>query len=79
MVVPYLYKWIDDPLQLRIDYSNQGLGDVNGLVTWKLGAIRATAITLAVGVPTGSLRGRARARSSFPRIASWARANTAAR
>ena len=54
VLVPYLYKWINDPLQLRIDYSNQGLGDVNGLITWKLGAIRATAITLAVGIPTGT-------------------------
>ena len=38
VIVPYLYKWIDDPLQVRIDYSNEGLGDINGLVTWKLGA-----------------------------------------
>jgi hypothetical protein len=50
--VPYLYKWIDDPLQVRIDYSNQGLGDVNGLVTWKLGA--RDGITRAVGIPTGT-------------------------
>lgn len=54
VIVPYLYKWIDDPLQVRIDYSNAGLGDINGLVTWKLGAIRATAVTVAVGLPTGS-------------------------
>jgi hypothetical protein len=56
VVVPYLYKWLDDPAQLRIDFSNQGLGDVNGLVTWKLGPIRATAITLTVGVPTGTYK-----------------------
>jgi hypothetical protein len=54
VIVPYLYKWIDDPLQVRVDYSNAGLGDVNGMLTWKLGAIRATAITLAVGLPTGT-------------------------
>ena len=54
VIVPYLYKWLDDPLRVRVDYSNQGVGDVNGLITWKLGAIRATAITLSVGVPTGT-------------------------
>jgi hypothetical protein len=52
--VPYLYKWVDDPLQLGFDLSNRGVGDVNALLTWRLGAVRATAITLSVGAPTGA-------------------------
>ena len=54
VVVPYLYKWLDDPVRLGIDFSNQGLGDINGLLTWRLGPIGATAITLGVGFPTGT-------------------------
>ena len=81
VLVPYLYKWINDPLQLRIDYSNQGLGDVNGLITWKLGAIRATAITAGGGrsPPAPTTPATAPARTSSPRIASSAPASTAAR
>jgi hypothetical protein len=54
VVIPYLYKWIDDPLELGWDLSNQGLGDVNLMVTRRLGPINATSITASVGLPTGT-------------------------
>jgi hypothetical protein len=52
--VPYLYKYMNDPYQIGIDVSNQGLGDVNVLLTRKLGPINATSLTLSVGAPTGT-------------------------
>jgi hypothetical protein len=36
--VPYLYKYMRDPYQIGIDVSNQGLGDVNLLLTPQAGA-----------------------------------------
>jgi hypothetical protein len=54
VVVPYLYKYLNDPYGLRFDLSNQGLGDVNGLVTRRFGPINATSVTLSVGFPTGT-------------------------
>ena len=36
VVIPYLYKYLDDPFGLRFDLSNQGLGDVNLLLSTRL-------------------------------------------
>jgi hypothetical protein len=54
VVVHYLYKYLDDPFGLRFDLSNQGLGDVNVLLSRRLGPIAATTVTLSVGLPTGT-------------------------
>jgi hypothetical protein len=59
VVVPYLYKYVSDPLMLRefhagFDVSNAGLGDVNLLLTRRLGAINATTVTASLGLPTGT-------------------------
>jgi hypothetical protein len=54
VVVPYLYKYYRDYYQLPVDVSNAGIGDINLLVTRKLGPINATSLTAAVGFPTGS-------------------------
>jgi hypothetical protein len=54
IVVPYLYKYLNDPYELGYDLSNQGLGDVNLLVTGRLGAVKATSLTLSLGLPTGT-------------------------
>ncbi|HEY0710594.1 MAG TPA: hypothetical protein VGG33_27575 [Polyangia bacterium] len=53
-VVPYLYKYINDPYELGYDLSNQGLGDINLLVTGRLGPVNATSLTLSIGLPTGT-------------------------
>jgi hypothetical protein len=54
VLVPYVYKYYRDYLRLPTDISNSGLGDVNLLLTRRLGPINATALTLAVGLPTGA-------------------------
>jgi len=59
VVVPYLYKSIEDPLMLRefhagFDISNAGLGDINLLLTRRFGAINDTNVTASVGLPTGT-------------------------
>jgi hypothetical protein len=51
--VPYLYKYYRDYLALPTDISNSGLGDVQLLVTRKLGRINSTSVTAAIGFPTG--------------------------
>jgi hypothetical protein len=56
VVVPYLYKYMVDPFGLRFDLSNQGIGDVNLLLSRRLGPIRATTVTVSVGIPTGNER-----------------------
>ena len=53
-VVPYLDKYINDPYELGYDLSNQGLGDVNLLLTRRLGEVKATSVTLSIGLPTGT-------------------------
>src|SRR6185295_8880546 len=45
--VPYLYKYYRDYLSLPTDISNSGLGDVQLLVTRKLGRINDTSVTAA--------------------------------
>jgi hypothetical protein len=54
VLVPYLYKYAYSPFGLPFDVSNQGLGDVNALLTRRLGAINATTLTLSIGIPTGT-------------------------
>lgn len=58
--VPYVYKYLNDPLMqggpytAAIDYSNGGLGDVGLQGTHRFGSINDTAVTLVVGMPTGT-------------------------
>jgi hypothetical protein len=54
VVVPYLYKYVSNFANQGYDLSNQGLGDVNLLITRRLGAINDTALTLSLGAPTGT-------------------------
>jgi hypothetical protein len=60
VMVPYLYKYYRDYQDLRrsVDVSNGGIGDVNLLLTRRFGPINATALTLTVGLPTGSARAK---------------------
>jgi hypothetical protein len=58
VIIPLVYKYMDDPLHLApdvpaVNYSNGGLGDVSFLITRRLGRINATALTAIVGLPTG--------------------------
>jgi hypothetical protein len=53
VAVPYLYKYIYNPYGLNFDVANKGLGDVNFLLTRRLGPINDYTLTLAVGAPTG--------------------------
>jgi hypothetical protein len=58
VIVPLVYKYLDDPLHLApdvpaVNYSNGGLGDVSLLLTRRLGRINATSLTGIVGFPTG--------------------------
>src|SRR5688500_10162217 len=52
--LPVLYKYYRDYKALPVDVSNGGVGDASALLTYKFGEIRATALTLTVGFPTGS-------------------------
>ncbi|MES1208839.1 MAG: hypothetical protein ABUS79_23115, partial [Pseudomonadota bacterium] len=57
LILPLVYKYLDDPLHLApdtINYSNGGLGDISLLVTRRLGATNATSLTGIVGLPTGT-------------------------
>ena len=54
VVVPYLYKYYRDYAQLPVDVSNAGIGDVNLLLTRRLGPINATSLTASIGLPTGA-------------------------
>jgi hypothetical protein len=51
--VPYLYKFMNNPYDTGVDIANKGPGDVNALVTRRLGETRAWSLTLSVGAPTG--------------------------
>jgi hypothetical protein len=58
VLVPFVYKWFDDPKHLAplspaVDYSNAGLGDISLMATRRLGAINNTLLTAVVGLPTG--------------------------
>jgi hypothetical protein len=52
--VPYLYKYMNNPYDVGVDIANKGPGDVNLLVTRRLGALQTWNLTLAVGAPTGT-------------------------
>jgi hypothetical protein len=54
--VPLLYKYYRNyyDLQPPVDVSNGGVGDVGVFVTRRFGEINATALTLLVGLPTGT-------------------------
>jgi hypothetical protein len=54
VVVPFLYKWIDNYAATGYALSNGGLGDVNLLLSRRLGAINDTTLTLSLGAPTGT-------------------------
>jgi hypothetical protein len=66
VVIPYLYKYIDNYYELGYDLSNQGLGDVNLLLTGRLGAIKATSVTLSLGLPTGTSEAEFLPRNPLP-------------
>jgi hypothetical protein len=59
VIVPYLYKYYRNYLQFvtadqkSVDISNGGLGDINLLLTRRLGPINATSVTAGLGLPTG--------------------------
>lgn len=52
--VPFVYKRYNDYMGLPLDISNGGLGDINLLGTFRMGPIRATSLTLSLGLPTGT-------------------------
>ena len=52
--VPYLYKYMDNPYDVGVDIANKGPGDVNVLLTHRMGALQTWNLTLAVGAPTGT-------------------------
>jgi hypothetical protein len=58
VLVPYLYKYLYNPFGLTgasaFDLSNQGPGDVNVLLTRRLGPVNATTLTVSLGMPTGT-------------------------
>ena len=62
--VPYIYKYLNDPLHMGgpgvppLDYSNAGLGDVSLQVTRRLGRINDLTLTGIVGLPTGTYDAR---------------------
>jgi hypothetical protein len=58
IIVPMVYKYLDDPMHVApdgppINYSNGGLGDVSLLLTRRVGPTNATSLTGIVGFPTG--------------------------
>ena len=52
--VPYLYKYMDDPFRVGVDLANKGPGDVNMILTHRLGQANAWSATVNVGAPTGT-------------------------
>jgi hypothetical protein len=61
--IPFVYKYLSDPLMLAqpgisagVDYSNGGLGDISLQGTRRFGSINDTAVTLVVGLPTGTYK-----------------------
>ncbi len=53
---PLLYKYYRDYKALPVDISNAGVGDTSAFVTRKFGEIKATALTLTVGFPSGTYK-----------------------
>ncbi|HEX4355029.1 MAG TPA: hypothetical protein VHZ95_18990 [Polyangiales bacterium] len=59
--VPFVFKRYDNYLVLpgaSYDISNGGIGDINALGTFRFGPINENALTLSIGVPTGSYDAR---------------------
>jgi hypothetical protein len=54
VIIPYVYKYVRNPVGLGFDAVNRGLGDINALVTRRLGEINDTTVTLSIGFPTGT-------------------------
>jgi hypothetical protein len=54
--VPLLYKYYRDYKAKPVDISNSGIGDASVFVSRKFGEIKATALTLNVGFPSGTHR-----------------------
>ena len=52
--VPYLYKFMNNPYDVGVDIANKGPGDVNALITTRMGETQDWSLTLALGIPTGS-------------------------
>jgi hypothetical protein len=53
VIVPYVYKYVRNPVGLGFDAVNRGLGDINALISRRFGAINDTTVTLSIGFPTG--------------------------
>ncbi|MDF3068668.1 MAG: hypothetical protein K0R38_4269 [Polyangiaceae bacterium] len=51
---PFLYKYYRDYKALPVDVSNAGVGDTSAFISRRFGEIKATAVTLTVGLPTGT-------------------------
>lgn len=51
---PFLYKYYRDYKAKPVDISNSGIGDASAFITRKFGEIKATALTLSLGFPTGT-------------------------
>ena len=56
VAVPYLYKYMHHYAGLAFNVANQGIGDIDFLLTRRLGAINDYILTLSVGAPTGTYR-----------------------
>jgi hypothetical protein len=54
VVVPFLYKTIENYSSTGYMLSNGGVGDINFLASRRFGAINDTTLTLSLGVPTGT-------------------------
>jgi hypothetical protein len=54
VIVPFLYKTIDNYAASGYSLSNAGLGDVNLLGSRRFGAINDTTLTVSLGLPTGT-------------------------
>jgi hypothetical protein len=52
--VPLLYKYYSTFLQLPVDISNSGVGDIDVMGSFSFGPINATMLSLSIGLPTGA-------------------------
>jgi hypothetical protein len=67
--IPYVYKYLDDPFMLYspqtipptpgVDVTNAGLGDISLQGTRRFGSINNNALTLVLGLPTGTYKAQA--------------------
>ncbi|HET8940313.1 MAG TPA: hypothetical protein VFN67_43025 [Polyangiales bacterium] len=54
VLVPFIHRRYNNYLELPLDITNTGFGDVSFLGTYKFGSIRDTALTATLGFPTGT-------------------------